>query len=247
MSAAAFILTAAGAAAFDSSEAGQPVALAFMAFGDGAGAPYVPTGAETALRNELARVAVDIVARDPAHPTQLTITATLPAATGGFTVREVGVFTDAGDLALIGPANLYKPAPADGAPADLTFDVAVAISPTAQVVVYLDGDVLGSREWVLLRRQFFALNSATTAAPPALPAVEDQYLVPSGATGAWAGRDGQVAIWRNPTDGWLFVAPRTGAQANAADSRLSYRLTAAGWTPIKSSPGGKLYAFSRLL
>ena len=46
-------------------------------------------------------------------------------------------------------------------------------------------------------------------APPGSPAVGDAYIVGASATGAWAGRDNDVAIWwQTPTGGsptWLFI------------------------------------------
>lgn len=44
--------------------------------------------------------------------------------------------------------------------------------------------------------------------PPATPADGDRYLLPAGATGAWAGQDGKVAVWNETA--WSFLAPNTG-------------------------------------
>jgi hypothetical protein len=57
-------------------------------------------------------------------------------------------------------------------------------------------------------------QSAVTTAPP--PAVDGQsWLVPAGATGAWAGQAGKVAMRHD--GGWLFLTPRTGWRAWVAD------------------------------
>ena len=222
------LVTPAGAAAFASSEAGAPVVLAYMAFGDANGIAYQPTGQETALVHELVRVPLDQVVRDPANANQLIATATLPTGVGGFTVREVAIFTAAGALAAIMPDEFYKSGPGDSVVTDLTQDVFLAVSSAAAVTVALNDAALVTEDWVFLHRQFFAVKSATTAAAPAAPAAEDQYLLPAAPTGAWAGHGNQVAIWRNPADGWLFIAPPAGAQANAADTGVSWRLTPAG-------------------
>lgn len=59
------------------------------------------------------------------------------------------------------------------------------------------------------------LQSATVAAPPA-PVVDGQcFAVPAGAGGAWAGRDGNLAIGSN--GGWVFVPPRPGQRGWLVD------------------------------
>ena len=44
--------------------------------------------------------------------------------------------------------------------------------------------------------------------PPASPNDGDNYIVASGATGEWAGHDGQLAAFQD--NGWMFYAPRAG-------------------------------------
>jgi hypothetical protein len=44
--------------------------------------------------------------------------------------------------------------------------------------------------------------------PPASPTEGERHIVAAGATGAWAGRDGQVAMWRDGA--WGFSQPRPG-------------------------------------
>ena len=202
--------------------------LSQMAFGDANGIGYTPVTAATALVHEVVRVQVDSAVRDPDNANQLLVTATLPAGVGGFTIREVGVYTDAGDLALIGPAEIYKSVAGDGIVTDLILTVAVSVSPAAQVEVFFDQGAGVTRDFVLQHRQFFAVKSATVPAPPGSPATEDQYLVPDGATGAWAGHGRQIALWRGATEGWLFISPAAGSEASAADTRVMWVLTTTG-------------------
>ncbi|TFL17094.1 DUF2793 domain-containing protein [Jannaschia formosa] len=49
---------------------------------------------------------------------------------------------------------------------------------------------------------------ADRAAPPAAPAEGDRHLVAGPATGAWAGREGALALFSN--GGWDFRSPRAG-------------------------------------
>ena len=46
------------------------------------------------------------------------------------------------------------------------------------------------------------------ASPPASSAEGDAHIVPSGASGAWAGQDGKLAVYLN--GGWDFIVPWAG-------------------------------------
>jgi len=54
------------------------------------------------------------------------------------------------------------------------------------------------------------VEGAALATPPADPAAGACYLVASGATGAWAGKDDMLAGYTE--GGWRFIAPVEGAQ-----------------------------------
>lgn len=236
-------LTALGLAAVAASLAnGAPLPLVDFALGDGGGAAYDPTGAETELVNEVARVPVETVTRDPAQPDRITVTAVVPAEDGGFWVRELGVFTEAGDLFAIGkypPA--YKPTIAEGASYDLQVSGSMTVAAAANVTVSeLSGDFYATRDWSRANTDFFAVISASTAAPPAAPTAGDQYLVPAGAAGAWAGQAGKVAHWRGALEGWQFIAPREGAQVNVADASAALVKAAGEWVEI-DNPAAALF------
>lgn len=63
---------------------------------------------------------------------------------------------------------------------------------------------------------------------PASPTTGDTYIVAASATGAWAGRDGQVAIWDGAA--WQYGTPRKGwtAYLEDEDVRVTYKGT--GWS-----------------
>jgi hypothetical protein len=50
--------------------------------------------------------------------------------------------------------------------------------------------------------------STTLAITPAQPEPGQCWIVPSGASGAWADRAGELALWT--AGGWRFVAPKAG-------------------------------------
>lgn len=92
-----------------------PLVFYEMAVGDGDGSPVTPSASMTGLVNERARVSVNLVEVDPDNPNQVRVEGLIPAATGGFTIREAGVFNADGEL--IAVANyppIAKPVPADG-------------------------------------------------------------------------------------------------------------------------------------
>jgi hypothetical protein len=49
------------------------------------------------------------------------------------------------------------------------------------------------------------------AAPPASPVPGESWIVAAGATGAWAGQEGRIAV--QTSGGWRFLAPVTGMSA----------------------------------
>ena len=61
-----------------------------------------------------------------------------------------------------------------------------------------------------------AVRSASLTTPPAAPAEGDAYLVAAGAGGDWAGRDGQLALWRDGA--WSFRIAADGWQLYVEDS-----------------------------
>ena len=70
----------------------------------------------------------------------------------------------------------------------------------------------------VVTNESFALTDAllhcaiegTAATPPSTPADGTNWLVASGATGAWAGQDGKLACLQNGN--WVFIVPRDGLQ-----------------------------------
>ena len=66
------------------------------------------------------------------------------------------------------------------------------------------------------------------AAPPASPTAGDTYIVAATATGAWAGKEKQVATWSGAA--WVFYAPRLGWVTYIEDEEKLSAYKAAGWS-----------------
>lgn len=73
-----------------------------------------------------------------------------------------------------------------------------------------------------------AVLSRVVAAPPASPVGGDRYIVPSGATGDWSGKDAGVAAFQDGA--WAFYAPREGWLAHVLDENRMLVFTAGGWS-----------------
>lgn len=82
--------------------------------------------------------------------------------------------------------------------------------------------------------------SRVLATPPGSPADGDRYIVPAGATGAWAGMTGKVAAYQNLA--WVFYTPRTGWLAFIEDERLVASYSDSAWQTraAGTSSGGAL-------
>jgi hypothetical protein len=82
------------------------------------------------------------------------------------------------------------------------------------------------------------LESVSEAAPLGSPADGACWSVPTDATGAWSGHDGEIAL--RIGGGWVFRAPRGGAVGYVADEdRLAVWRPGLGWaTALAASPSG---------
>ena len=64
--------------------------------------------------------------------------------------------------------------------------------------------------------------------PPASPVNGDRYIVPTGATGVWAGKTGQIAV--RIGDAWEYHLPKLGWLCFIEDEALLSAYKAAGWS-----------------
>ena len=80
-------------------------------------------------------------------------------------------------------------------------------------------------------------RSRTLATPPGSPANGERWIVPSGATGAWAGQAGRIAHWN--VNAWAFYVPITGWRYHVEDERLTVVWADGDWRDrIVGTPNG---------
>ncbi|HGG2512247.1 TPA: tail fiber protein [Escherichia coli] len=122
---------------------GKPVRLTYMAVGDGGGTLPTPDSKQTRLVHEVWRHTVNRVFLDATHQNRIIAELVIPPETGGFWIREIGVFDEHGDLIVVGnTAESYKPAVAEGSGRAQTFRAVLTVSSTATVTLTVDNTMV---------------------------------------------------------------------------------------------------------
>lgn len=111
---------------------GTKITLAKFVVGDGNGQATPPKPTQTKLVNEKYRGDIGELSVSPEQSTQMMAKIVLPTGVGGFTVREIGILTDAGELyAVANCAAIEKPV--GGVSVNMQFRLAV--SDTANITL----------------------------------------------------------------------------------------------------------------
>lgn len=146
------VITEIGAAklAQAASQDGKPIRLTHMAVGDGGGTLHTPDSRQTSLVHEVWRHTVNRIALDPTHQNRIIAELVIPPETGGFWIREIGVFDEHGDLIVVGnTAESYKPTVAEGSGRAQTFRTIMTITSAATVELTVDNTmVMASVDYV---------------------------------------------------------------------------------------------------
>ncbi|EFI3838840.1 phage tail protein [Escherichia coli] len=122
---------------------GNPVRLTHMAVGDGGGTLPTPDSKQTRLVHEVWRHTVNRVILDATHQNRIIAELVIPPETGGFWIREIGVFDEYGDLIAVGnTAESYKPTVAEGSGRAQTFRTILTVSSTATVALTVDNTMV---------------------------------------------------------------------------------------------------------
>ncbi|MFA8025501.1 tail fiber protein, partial [Escherichia coli] len=215
---------------------GKPVRLTHMAVGDGGGTLPTPDSKQTRLVHEVWRHTVNRVILDATHQNRIIAELVIPPETGGFWIREIGVFDEHGDLIAVGnTAESYKPAVAEGSGRAQTFRTILTVSSTATVALTVDNTmVMATVDYVddklkeheqsrrhpdasLTAKGFIQLSSATNstsetlaATPKAVKAAYDLANSKYTAQDATTARKGivQLSSATNSTSETLAATPK---------------------------------------
>lgn len=122
---------------------GQTLKLKKMGVGDGNGALPIPDRAQKALVREMRRADLNQLAIDPANASQIIVEQVLPEDVGGWWIREIGIYDEAGDLCAV--ANCppsYKPLMVEGSGRTQVVRVVLIVASTAAIELKIDPSVI---------------------------------------------------------------------------------------------------------
>ena len=146
------IITTAGAAklAAATMPGGKKVNLTAMAVGDGGGVLSEPNASQVKLINEVWRHALNKISQDNKNKNYIVAELVIPPEMGGFWMRELGLYDDAGTLiAVANMAESYKPELAEGSGRAQTCRMVIIVSSIASVELSIDATtVMATQDYV---------------------------------------------------------------------------------------------------
>ena len=146
------VITTAGAAKLAAATVpgGKKVNLSAMAVGDGDGKLPVPDAGQTKLVHEVWRHALNKVSVDNKNKNYIVAELVVPPEVGGFWMRELGLYDDAGTLiAVSNMAESYKPELAEGSGRAQTCRMVIILSNVASVELSIDAStVMATQDYV---------------------------------------------------------------------------------------------------
>ncbi|EHW6456844.1 TPA: phage tail protein [Escherichia coli] len=232
------VITTAGAAKLAAATApgGRKVNITTMAVGDGGGKLPVPDAGQTGLIHEVWRHALNKISQDKRNSNYIIAELVIPPEVGGFWMRELGLYDDAGTLiAVANMAESYKPAIAEGSGRSQTCRMVIIVSSVASVELTIDTTtVMATQDYVddkiaeheqsrrhpdasLTAKGFTQLSSATNSTSETLAAtpkaVKAAYDLANGkytAQDATTARKGlvQLSSATNSTSETLAATPK---------------------------------------
>lgn len=205
---------------------GIPINLTHMAVGDGAGSAVTPSPTMTALVNQRYQTTINRVQQDPANPAQYWVEMVIPAAVGGWTIREFGIKDDTGALFAVGNfPDTYKTLPSDGAVNDLVVRVEIIVSNAGVITIQIDPAVaIASQAWVL-----------STITPC--------YIIPGGTTGQVLKKASNTCgdtVWDDLTSVDIVVNVVQEIQSVTANPQLTFNLVTCTTNGLTVHVGGAL-------
>lgn len=129
---------------------GQTLKLKSLAVGDGNGNLPMPVRTQKALVREVRRAGLNQLTIDPANTSQIIVEQVLPEDVGGWWIREIGIFDEAGDLCAV--ANCppsYKPLMTEGSGRTQVVRIVLIVASTAAIELKIDPSIiLSTRKYV---------------------------------------------------------------------------------------------------
>lgn len=146
------IITTAGAAKLAAATVpgGKKVNFTAMAVGDGGGVLPEPNVGQIKLINEVWRHALNKISQDNKNKNYIVAELVIPPDVGGFWMRELGLYDDAGTLiAVANMAESYKPKLAEGSGRAQTCRMVIIVSSIDSVELSIDATtVMATQDYV---------------------------------------------------------------------------------------------------
>ena len=137
-------LTNVGAALVaDAIASGTTLTWAKMALGDGNGSAVIVDAGRTSLVNEQYRAPLNDLGRDSANPNTIVGTLVVPPETGGWTIREFGIYDNAATPRLVAygeTPEIEKPASSAGTGINLRLRFKLIVSADANITLAPDSN-----------------------------------------------------------------------------------------------------------
>lgn len=129
---------------------GKKVNFTAMAVGDGGGTLPTPNANQTKLINEVWRHALNKISQDKKNKNYVVAELLIPPEVGGFWMREMGLYDDAGTLIAVGNmAESYKPTLVEGSGRAQTLRMVIMVSDIASVELTIDtSTVMATQDYV---------------------------------------------------------------------------------------------------
>ncbi|HCM9310910.1 TPA: phage tail protein [Enterobacter kobei] len=246
---------------------GKKVNFTAMAIGDGGGTLPVPDPNQTKLVKEVWRHALNKISQDNKNKNYVVAELLIPPETGGFWMREMGLYDDTGTLIAVGNmAESYKPALAEGSGRAQTVRMVIMVSDIESVELTIDTSmVMATQDYVddklaeheqsrrhpdatLTAKGFTQLSSATdstsesvAATPKAVKAAYDLAKGKYTAQDATTAQKGIIQLSSAVDSASESVAATPKAVKAANDNANSRLPLAGGWLTggfgIKTSIG----------
>ncbi len=145
------MLTAVGEAKLANATAlGVNLNITQLGVGDANGAEPMPSRTQTALINERRRAPLNQLSIDPNNSAIIIAEQVIPEDVGGWWIREIGLYDDAGDLVAVSNCPpTYKPELAQGSGRTQVVRLNILVSSTASIQLKIDPSVvLATRKYV---------------------------------------------------------------------------------------------------
>lgn len=122
---------------------GEKVEVTEIAVGDGGGSDYRPDTGQQQLKHECWRGAVNSCTLSPESPNILVVSAIIPGAVGGFTIREMGIFNqDNKMIAVCNTPATPKVMITDGVVNEMNVSMELALINGSAVELVVDPNII---------------------------------------------------------------------------------------------------------